>query len=97
MNAQPNPAHLAIAAMATLVPKLTLFTQNVDDPHERAGSREVLKWEIKHTVRKKRRPLLEPHFIDEYATRIILMTGCQGGPTTVDRGFAPCQAIRRRI
>jgi NAD-dependent deacetylase len=42
MNAQPNPAHLAIAAMATLVPELTLITQNVDDLHERGGSREVL-------------------------------------------------------
>ena len=41
-NAQPNPAHLAIASMATLVPELTLITQNVDDLHERAGSREVL-------------------------------------------------------
>jgi NAD-dependent deacetylase len=41
-NAQPNPAHLAIAAMATLVPELTVITQNVDDLHERAGSREVL-------------------------------------------------------
>jgi NAD-dependent deacetylase len=41
-NAQPNPAHRAIAAMATLVPELTLITQNVDDLHERAGSREVL-------------------------------------------------------
>jgi NAD-dependent deacetylase len=42
INAQPNPAHRAIAAMATLVPELTLITQNVDDLHERAGSREVL-------------------------------------------------------
>jgi len=42
INAQPNPAHEAIAAMATLVPELTLITQNVDDLHERAGSRDVL-------------------------------------------------------
>jgi NAD-dependent deacetylase len=42
INVQPNPAHQAIAAMATLVPELTLITQNVDDLHERAGSREVL-------------------------------------------------------
>jgi NAD-dependent deacetylase len=42
INAQPNPAHQAITAMATLVPELTLITQNVDDLHERAGSREVL-------------------------------------------------------
>ena len=41
-KAQPNAAHLAIAAMATRTPQLTLITQNVDDLHERAGSRDVL-------------------------------------------------------
>lgn len=41
-RAQPNAGHLAIARLATLVPKLTLNTQNVDDLHERAGSREAL-------------------------------------------------------
>jgi NAD-dependent deacetylase len=41
-KAKPNPAHLAIAAMATRVPTFTLITQNVDDLHERAGSRDVL-------------------------------------------------------
>jgi NAD-dependent deacetylase len=42
MQAQPNPAHLAIAALAQRVEKLTVVTQNVDDLHERAGSRDVL-------------------------------------------------------
>jgi NAD-dependent deacetylase len=42
LNAQPNPAHLAIAAMANHVPQFTLITQNVDDLHERAGSHDVL-------------------------------------------------------
>lgn len=42
LQAQPNLAHLAIASLANLVPKLTLITQNVDDLHERAGSRDVL-------------------------------------------------------
>lgn len=41
-QAQPNPAHLAIAELAQRVPKLTLVTQNVDDLHERAGSADVL-------------------------------------------------------
>jgi NAD-dependent deacetylase len=39
---EPNPGHLAIAGLATIVPKCTLITQNVDDLHERAGSQEVL-------------------------------------------------------
>jgi NAD-dependent deacetylase len=42
LRAQPNPAHLAIAALAGLVPRLTVVTQNVDDLHERAGNLDVL-------------------------------------------------------
>ncbi len=42
LRALPNPAHLAIAALALLVPKLAVITQNVDDLHERAGSTDVL-------------------------------------------------------
>src|SRR6202035_3969777 len=42
LNAQPTPAHRAIAAMANHVPQLTLIPQNVDDLHERAGSGDVL-------------------------------------------------------
>lgn len=39
---QPNPAHQAIAAMQDSMPDLTVVTQNVDDLHERAGSRNVI-------------------------------------------------------
>ena len=42
LRAQPNPAHIAIAALAQHVSKLTVITQNVDDLHERAGSVGVL-------------------------------------------------------
>ena len=42
LRAMPNPAHRAIAELASRVPRLTLVTQNVDDLHERAGSREVI-------------------------------------------------------
>jgi NAD-dependent deacetylase len=42
LRAQPNAAHRAIAAMAELVPTFTLVTQNIDDLHERGGSRQVL-------------------------------------------------------
>lgn len=41
LQAQPNGAHLAIAELDRYVPKLTVVTQNVDDLHERAGSRDV--------------------------------------------------------
>ena len=42
LQARPNGAHLAIGELARRVPRLTLVTQNVDDLHERAGSRDVL-------------------------------------------------------
>jgi NAD-dependent deacetylase len=42
MKAQPNAAHLAIAALEQRVP-LDLITQNVDDLHERAGSRAPIR------------------------------------------------------
>ncbi|MFC0532552.1 SIR2 family NAD-dependent protein deacylase [Phytohabitans kaempferiae] len=38
-QAQPNPGHLAVAAIEELVPETVVVTQNVDDLHERAGSR----------------------------------------------------------
>ncbi|MFN3938459.1 MAG: NAD-dependent deacylase [Gemmobacter sp.] len=41
--ARPNEAHLALARLeAALGDRLTLVTQNVDDLHERAGSRAVI-------------------------------------------------------
>lgn len=42
LQATPNAAHQAIVQLASLVPKLTVVTQNVDDLHERAGSKGVI-------------------------------------------------------
>jgi NAD-dependent deacetylase len=42
-SVKPNPGHLALAVMETLVPKFTLITQNVDGLHQRAGTRRVLE------------------------------------------------------
>ena len=39
----PNPAHFALAALAGKLPEFTLVTQNVDDLHRRAGSRDVIE------------------------------------------------------
>lgn len=38
----PNPGHHALAELAGRVPRFTLITQNVDDLHERAGSKQVI-------------------------------------------------------
>jgi NAD-dependent deacetylase len=40
--AEPNPAHLALARWEALFPSFLLVTQNVDDLHQRAGSRDVV-------------------------------------------------------
>ena len=40
--AQPNAGHLALARLAQRKPGLSLITQNVDDLHERAGSRDAI-------------------------------------------------------
>jgi NAD-dependent deacetylase len=42
LQSRPNPAHLIIAQLASILPKVTVITQNVDDLHERAGSHDVL-------------------------------------------------------
>ncbi|GLY03736.1 NAD-dependent deacylase [Actinoplanes sp. NBRC 101535] len=42
LRVRPNPGHDAVAALAGLVPTLTVITQNVDDLHERAGSVDPL-------------------------------------------------------
>jgi NAD-dependent deacetylase len=41
-QAQPNPAHLALARAADAGREVVIVTQNVDDLHERAGSRDVI-------------------------------------------------------
>ncbi len=41
-NAKPNPAHYAFAELEKLGVLKVLITQNVDDLHERAGSKNVL-------------------------------------------------------
>ncbi|WP_212818563.1 SIR2 family NAD-dependent protein deacylase [Polymorphospora rubra] len=38
-RAQPNPGHRATATIEALIPDTVVITQNVDDLHERAGSR----------------------------------------------------------
>lgn len=51
-RAQPNPGHLAIAALAAQVPRLTVVTQNVDGLHADAGSAGVV--ELHGSIRRLR-------------------------------------------
>ena len=42
-QARPNPGHLALVRMESLLPDFTLVTQNVDGLHALAGSRRLLE------------------------------------------------------
>jgi NAD-dependent deacetylase len=69
---QPNPGHVALARLEQLTPRFVLFTQNVDDLHERAGSQNVYHLhgtiarfrcndcELEHFLRPAERQLAEP-------------------------------------
>ncbi len=50
-RAQPNPAHRAIARLQDSRP-VTVVTQNIDDLHQRAGSRTV--WSVHGTIASSR-------------------------------------------
>ena len=43
-RAEPNAGHRALAELQSLVPRLTLVTQNVDGMHQRAGSSDVIEF-----------------------------------------------------
>ncbi len=43
LTAQPNPAHCALAELETLGCLRAIITQNIDDLHQRAGSKRVLQ------------------------------------------------------
>jgi NAD-dependent deacetylase len=43
LHAEPNPAHLALAELERLGYLQVVITQNIDDLHQRAGSRRVLE------------------------------------------------------
>jgi NAD-dependent deacetylase len=50
LHALPNPGHTALAELESLVPKVSVVTQNVDGLHAEAGSTEVI--ELHGNIRK---------------------------------------------
>lgn len=44
LKAQPNAGHHALVGLAKRLPRMTLVTQNVDNLHQRAGSRNVVEF-----------------------------------------------------
>ncbi|HZG42443.1 MAG TPA: NAD-dependent deacylase [Longimicrobium sp.] len=49
-EARPNPGHFAVAQMETVIPSLTVVTQNVDGLHADAGSADVI--EVHGSIRR---------------------------------------------
>lgn len=50
LEAKPNPGHYAIAELESLIPAVTVVTQNIDGLHAEAGSSEVI--ELHGNIRK---------------------------------------------
>lgn len=44
LHAQPNPGHFALATMEKIVPSFHLITQNVDNLHHIAGTRQLIEF-----------------------------------------------------
>ncbi|MDR3667229.1 MAG: NAD-dependent deacylase [Ignavibacteriaceae bacterium] len=42
-NAEPNQGHIAIAEFQKYLPKVTVITQNIDNLHKRAGSKNIFE------------------------------------------------------
>ncbi len=60
----PNPGHHALVALESIVPKLTLITQNVDGLHQAAGSQAVL---CLHGNLQRVRCFSNGHYVTEWA------------------------------
>ncbi len=75
-KAAPNAGHLALAALAEVVPRLTLVTQNVDGLHQRAGSRDVIEF---HGNIFEDRCFVEDCVVEaDHATEVPVCPGCGG-------------------
>ncbi len=61
LECEPNPAHFALADLQEKY-DVHIITQNVDDLHERAGSRQVLHL---HGELKKVRSTIDPDYVTE--------------------------------
>ena len=61
--AEPNPAHFALAEMERRIPTFTLITQNIDNLHREASSRNVI--ELHGNIRRNK-CFAEGHVVTEW-------------------------------
>ncbi len=62
LKAQPNAAHIAIAELEKMYPLTQVITQNIDDLHERAGSKHITH--LHGEIRKLRSEINETDTVD---------------------------------
>ena len=79
----PNPAHEMLAAMERHYPAFLLVTQNVDDLHERAGSRDAIHLhgsldEVRCTLCGRQRPLGSPPSLADVRRGVLPHCACGG-------------------
>ncbi|MCL5104846.1 MAG: NAD-dependent deacylase [Armatimonadetes bacterium] len=75
-DAEPNPGHVALAKMEEHYPEFLLATQNVDDLHERAGSKRMVKihgdaWQMRCLRCADVHDVREFDFPDEFTEEIL--------------------------
>ncbi len=75
LNAQPNAGHLAIAQLENKF-DVTVITQNIDDLHERAGSKKIIHL---HGEILKSRSSVDAKLIYDYVADIQLGDKCEKG------------------
>ena len=98
---QPNPAHIALVRLEEKVPQFSLITQNIDDLHHRAGSKNLVElhgniWMVRCTrcqvvTRNEEIPLPELPECKECGGLLrphVVWFGEQLEPTMLDKAVA---------
>ena len=98
---QPNPAHKALVVLEEKIPQFSLITQNIDDLHRRAGSKNLVElhgniWMVRctqcHLVsRNEQVPLPELPACTECGGLLrphVVWFGEQLDPTILDKAIA---------
>lgn len=107
-NSKPNAAHIAIAEMDRKYPEFLLITQNIDDLHERGGSRRMVKLHgdimqtrclsCEHHVARVQQPIGKDAITDRKSIPVCSKCGSPCRPDVVWFGellpMAPLEAAR---
>ena len=79
---EPNPAHTALAVLQSKLDEFTLITQNVDDLHERGGSKSVIHMHGElRTLRCESSGHSEERFSEDDLTDEFVVCDCCAEPS----------------